>query len=391
MLIKNAKIYTMEGYIFENGYILEKEGKIVSVGEMKDIDCFDEEIVDLNGKSLYPGFIDAHTHLGMFENALTFEGDDGNEENDPITPNLRAIDAVNPLDKCFSEALEAGVTTIVTGPGSANPIGGQLVAMKTYGTRIDDMVIKSPVAIKFALGENPKTVYSDKNQTPMTRMATAALIREQLYKAKRYLENRNRSIKDEEYSDLPDYDAKCEALIPLLEKKISAHFHAHRTDDIFTAIRIAKEFNLDYVIVHGTEGHLIKEYLKKENIAILSGPILCDRSKPELINLTPKTPGALAEYGILTALITDHPEMPVQYLTLCGVLAVRDGMHKKKALESITINPAKICGIDNRVGSITVGKDADFVIYDGDPFDVYIKPKMVMAGGQIIFCKNTTL
>ncbi|MDQ5983587.1 MAG: Amidohydrolase [Eubacteriales bacterium SKADARSKE-1] len=386
MLIKNAKIYTMEGYIIENGYVLVKEGKIISIGEMKNINCFDDEVINLEGKSLYPGFIDAHTHLGMIENALTFEGDDGNEENDPIMPNLRAIDAVNTFDKGFLEALEFGITTVVTGPGSANPIGGQLIALKTYGTRIDDMVIKSPVAIKFALGENPKAVYSDKNQLPMTRMATTALIREHLYKAKQYLENKRRSEKKED-TDFPDYDAKCEALIPVLEKKIKVHFHAHRADDIFTAIRIAKEFNLDYVIVHGTEGHLIKEHLKKENSVILSGPILCHRSKPELINLTTMAPGILSKEGILTTLITDHPEVPIQYLTLCGALAIRDGMDKEKALEAITINPAKICAIDNRVGSIAVGKDADFVVYDGDPFDIYIKPALVIAGGVPISLK----
>ena len=204
----------------------------------------------MHEKSVYPGFVDAHTHLGMFENGLTFEGDDGNEENDPITPHLRAIDAANPMDECFKDAYKSGVTTVLTGPGSANAIGGEIIAVKTYGKRIDDMVIKSPVAMKFALGENPKAVYSDKEQMPMTRMATAALIREQLYKAKKYYLSKMRAKKNKSIDDVPEFDLKCEALIPLFEKKASAHFHVHRADDIFTAIRICKEFDLDLSLIH---------------------------------------------------------------------------------------------------------------------------------------------
>lgn len=233
MYFINGKIHTMEGSNYESGYLHIVNGKIAEIGEMSDFTLDDEKIVDLKDQDVYPGFIDAHTHLGMFEDAITFEGDDGNEETEPLTPQLRALDAVNPMDRCFTEALEGGITTVVTGPGSANPVAGQMLAMKTYGWRIDDMVLKEPMAIKFALGENPKSVYHSKNQSPTTRMATAAVIREQLSKAKRYLEDQIKADQSSEGDyDPPEYDAGCEALAPLLERKIQAHFHAHRADDI---------------------------------------------------------------------------------------------------------------------------------------------------------------
>ncbi len=384
MLIINAKIYTMDSEIIENGFIHIKDTKINKVGQMKHLNVKDDNIIDIKNKSVYPGFIDAHTHIGIFENGLGFEGNDGNEYTDPSTPNLRAIDAVNPMDKCFEEAISSGVTTVITGPGSANPIGGQLIAMKTYGNCVDDMIIKSPVAIKFAFGENPKVVYNEKNQTPMTRMATAAIIREQLNKAKRYNEDKKKAKKSPGDYDLPEYDEKSEALLPLINKKISAHIHAHRADDIFTAIRIAKEFDIDYVIVHGTDSHNIVDKLKNEDAKVLSGPILLDRSKPELINLTTKTPGILSRAGLETAIITDHPETPIQYLLLCAAIAIRDGMDEYESLKAITINPARICKIEDRVGSITKGKDADLVIYDGSPFDIMKKPCFVICEGKII-------
>lgn len=381
MLLKNAKIYTMEDRVIEKGFIRVENGKINLVDEMYNLQEKLEDTIDLKGKSIYPGFVDAHTHLGMVENGLTFEGDDGNEENDPLTPHLRAIDAVNPMDVCFKEACKAGITTVLTGPGSANPIGGEILAMKTFGKRIDDMIIKSPIAIKFALGENPKSIYRDKEQMPMTRMATVALIREQLYKAKRYYLNKLRAEKKHDVSLLPDFDIKCEALIPLLEKKMQAHFHVHRADDIFTAIRISKEFDLDYVLVHATEAHLVKEDLKKESAKILSGPILCDRSKPELINLNVNSLAQLENEDILFSIITDHPEIPIQYLNLCASIAVKGGLKKEKALESLTINPAKICNIDDRVGSIKIGKDADLVVFSGEVFDYLSSPDMVFING----------
>lgn len=383
MLIINAKIHTMTDKNIEYGSVRVTDGLIAEVSSASLQPQPQEEVIDAQGMGLYPGFVDAHTHLGMWEDGLTFEGDDGNEDTDPITPQLRAIDAVNPFDRCFDEALAAGVTTVVTGPGSANPIGGQLAAVKTYGKCIDSMLVKAPVAMKMALGENPKSVYHGKNLAPVTRMGTASLIREQLFKAKRYLEETERANEDEDF-DAPEFDMKCEALIPVLKGETEVHFHAHRADDIFTAMRIAKEFHLNYVIVHGTEGYLIADELKKENVRVLSGPFLCDRSKPELRGLTPSCPGILAKTGVLTAIITDHPVVPLQYLPTCAGLAVREGMDAEEALRAITINPAKICGINSRVGSIEVGKDADLLLFAENPLAMTSKPQIVIAGGKRI-------
>lgn len=380
MLILNAEIHPMEGNVIPCGSVRTRGSIIGEVSSNALEPEPDEQVIDAAGAAVYPGFVDAHTHLGMWEDGLTFEGDDGNEETDPIYPQLRAIDAINPLDRCFSEALAAGVTTVLTGPGSANPIGGQLAAVKTYGTRIDDMIVRAPAAIKMALGENPKAVYHGKNESPSTRMATAALIREELLKAKRYMEDLERAETDED-CDPPDFDMKCEALVPALRREIQVHFHAHRADDIFTAIRIAKEFGLDYVIVHGTEGYLVADSLKKEGARVLSGPFLCDRCKPEMKNLTPAATGILAKNGILTAIVTDHPVVPLQYLTLCAALAVREGMDPEEALRAITINPARICGIDGRVGSIRPGKDADLLVFRQNPLSLTAKPELVIAGG----------
>ncbi|MGW8114169.1 amidohydrolase [Caproicibacterium sp. NSD3] len=383
MLFIHCELYPMEGPAISDGWIETKGSRIEKIGEMPaPSGC--GRMVDCKGAKVYPGFVDAHTHLGMWEDALTFEGDDGNEETDPVTPQLRAIDAVNPRDRCFTDALEAGITTVVTGPGSANPIGGQMAALKTYGDCIDEMIVKAPLAIKMALGENPKTVYHGKDRTPSTRMATAALIREELFKAQRYLSDLKRSEKDEDI-DPPEFDIKSEALIPALQRKIQVHFHAHRADDIFTAIRIAEEFHLDYVIIHGTEGYEIAKTLQKKKARILSGPFFTDRSKPELHDQTPANPGILEKFGIPTAIVTDHPVIPLQYLTMCAGLAMREGMSREGALRAITLTPAEICGISDRVGSLLPGKDADLVFFFGDPLSGYEKPAAVVAGGKIVF------
>ena len=383
MVLINAQIYTVGplGFI-KNGFVKINGNIIENVGKMEELDIENERVVDMKGKYLYPGFIDAHTHLGMVEDGLTFEGDDINEAVDPVTPNLRAIDAINPMDRCFSEALSAGVTTVITGPGSSNPIAGQMVAIKTYGTRIDNMIIKDPVSMKFSLGENPKNTFSEKSQSPSTLMAVAALIREQLSKARKYLLDKNEFFNNPDENEEPEFDAKNEALIPLLKREIPAHFHAHRSDDIFTAIRIAKEFNLDYVIIHCTEGHLIADELKRENTKVFSGPFLSDRSKPELVNLTPKTPGVLAKKGVKASIVTDHPVTPIQYLPVCASLAVREGMDAYEALKSITINAAEIAGIDNRVGSIEPMKDADILVFEHDALDFRSKPVEVFFEGK---------
>jgi len=380
MLIINANIKTMDGQDYPNGYVRFENGVITAVGDMSDAPSSDQ-VLDAKGQLLLPGFIDPHCHIGMWEDGLGFEGDDGNEDTDPVMPQLRAIDAVNPFDHCFEEAISFGITTVVTGPGSANPIGGEWLAMKTVGRRIDDMAIKAPIGIKFALGENPKSSYNSKNQTPVTRMATAALIREQLAKAKRYMEDKARAAEDDE-TDEPEYDIKCEALIPVLKREIKAFFHAHRADDICTAIRIAKEFSLDYVLIHCTEGHLIADLLKQENAAIIIGPVICDRSKPELRQFSPALGGKLQQNGIAFGICTDHPVIPIQYLAISGMIASAEGMEKDTALEAITCNAAKICGIFDRVGSITVGKDADLLLFDADPFSGYVKPSAVFVSGQ---------
>ncbi|HRT81769.1 MAG TPA: amidohydrolase [Oscillospiraceae bacterium] len=377
MKIINAKIYTMNGPVIENGFV-EFNDKILSIGEMSEIKIAPQSTdLDLEGAMVFPGFIDAHTHLGMLEDSLGFEGDDVNEMTSPCTPDLRAIDAVNSLDICFEEALKAGVTTVVTGPGSANPIAGTSLALKTYGVRVDDMVVKNPVAMKFALGENPKTVYNDRKQAPNTRMATAALIREQLTLARDYLEKRK---KGEDVGK----DVKMEALAKLFDEKLPAHFHAHRADDIFTAMRISEEFGLKYAIIHCTQGHQIADALSARGIEAMSGPFFTDRSKPELKSSTPANPGILSAKGVKTAIITDHPVIPIQYLALCAGLAVREGMDYYEALKAITINPAQICGIDDKVGSLEVGKDADLLVFDTNPLTLQAKPLKVFIDGKLV-------
>lgn len=386
MILTNAVIYTMDNAgIIPNGYICVRDGKITEIGDMASFnsDIYNgDTMFDLKGKSVIPGIIDAHCHLGMWEDGLGFEGDDGNEDTDPALPQLRAIDAINPLDHYFDEALAAGITSVVTGPGSANPIGGQLAALKTYGKRIEHMIIKAPLAMKMALGENPKTVYHSKNASPVTRMGTASIIREQLFKAVRYADDKDNGHCNKK-QDIPDYDAKLEALYPVVRKKLPVHFHTHRADDIYTALRISKEFSLNSVIVHGTEAHLIADELAKENTPVLCGPALCDRSKPEMKNLSFATPGILSRKGILTAIITDHPVTPVKYLPLCASLAIKEGMDKSEALKAVTINPAIICGIDHRVGSIASGKDADFAVFNGEPLSFYSNCTHVFINGRL--------
>ncbi len=383
MLIINAKIVTMEDKTYDNGYILIKDNKIENIGDMQDINITSDNIIDAQGGLVLPGFIDAHSHLGMWDDGLGFEGDDGNEETDPITPHLRAIDAVNSFDDCFVEAMDAGITTVLTGPGSANPIAGQWCAIKTKRDRIDNIIVSSPVGMKFALGENPKTTYNAKSQTPVTRMATAALIREQLQKTMRYMEDMQRAQEDEDL-DEPEYDMKCEALIPVLKRQIKAFFHAHRADDIFTAIRLSEEFNLDYVLVHATEAYKVAQQLKPIKPNIITGPIICDRSKPELKGHTPKNTAELSSVGIETAICTDHPVIPIQYLALSAAVCAKEGLGATKALEAITINAAKITGIDNRVGSIKIGKDADIIIFNDSPLDVMSSPTHVIIDGVLM-------
>lgn len=380
MIIYNGVVHPMDGPIIPRGYVAFEGDKITAVGPMEELE-HEPEGLDAQGGHILPGFIDAHCHLGLFGDSLGFEADDGNESTDPCTPQLRAIDGVNPLDRGFQEAREGGVTTVLTGPGSANPIAGQFLALKTNGRWVDEMVVKAPAAMKFALGENPKSVYNDRKETPVTRMATAAIIRENLSKAQEYQDKQSKADEDPD-TDMPDYDAKLEALVPVVEGEVPAHFHAHRADDIATAVRLSKEFGLDYVIVHGTEGYKVAELLAAEGVPVITGPCLTDRSKPELVGQTLENPALLAKAGVKVAICTDHPETPIQYLPLCAAMAVRGGMEEEKALAAITSAAAEIAGIDKRVGTLTPGKDADVVVTSGHPFDWNGRIKAVFIDGK---------
>lgn len=386
ILIKNAKVITCEEDDFENGYILIKDGKIADVGDMGEIsgDMECGTVFDAGGKFVCPGFVDAHSHLGMWEDSIAFEGADGNEDTDPITPQLRAIDAINPFDRSFSEAVEAGVTTAVIGPGSANPIGGVFCAVKTRGRRIDDMIIKKEAAMKFAFGENPKCSYGLKGRSPITRMGTAALIREALLQAREYLEDIEKFESGGDV-DKPEFNFKLSSLLPVIKGDMPVKAHAHRADDIFTAIRIAKEFSLKMTIEHCTDGHLIADALKAEGISVCAGPSLSDRSKVELSNLTFKAPAILHKSGIMLAIITDHPVIPQRYLPLCAAMAAREGLGRREALRAITINAAKICEIDHRVGSIKKGKDADIVVLTSHPLDFEAAISAVFIDGEMVY------
>ena len=365
------------------GDVAIENGKIVAVGQ--SLSYSDAEVRDVTGMTVMPGIVDPHCHIGMWEDAMGFEGADGNECTNPITPELRAIDAINPYDRCFEEAAAGGVTTCVTGPGSANVIGGQFVAIKTYGDSVEDMVLRFPVAVKAAFGENPKRVYNGKNQTPSTRMATAALMRKALIEAQEYNEKLERGKADPE--KMPERNLGKEILARVIRRELPMKIHAHRADDILTAIRICREFKLRYTLDHCTEGYLItdklKEALSEDCEGIIVGPLLTDRSKIELKNLSFKAPKVLEQAGIEYAMMTDHPVTPEQYLPICTAVAVREGASEEGALKAITINAAKITGIADRVGSIEVGKDADIAVFSGHPFDFRSRCVLTLVNGKV--------
>ena len=382
LLLKNGNVMTMAGPAFVGDVAIEN-GKIVAVGQ--SLSYGDAEVRDVTGMTVMPGIVDPHCHIGMWEDAMGFEGADGNECTNPITPELRAIDAINPYDRCFEEAVAGGVTTCVTGPGSANVIGGQFVAIKTYGDSVDDMVLRFPVAVKAAFGENPKRVYNGKNQTPSTRMATAALMRKALIEAQEYNEKLEKGKADPE--KMPERNLGKEILARVIRRELPMKIHAHRADDILTAIRICREFKLRYTLDHCTEGYLItdklKEALGEDCEGIIVGPLLTDRSKIELKNLSFKAPKVLEQAGIEYAMMTDHPVTPEQYLPICTAIAVREGASEEGALKAITINAAKITGIADRVGSIEVGKDADIAVFSGHPFDFRSRCVLTLVNGKV--------
>lgn len=377
--IKNGLLHTMEQKDAFYGDILIEDGKIISIAP-QIATTKDMEIIDATNLSIYPGFVEAHCHIGLDGYGIGYEGRDYCELNDFSTPHLRGIDGINPFDPSFEHALKAGVTCVGTGPGSADVLGGTFVALKTYGKRVDDMIVKDPIAMKCAFGENPKNCYRTDGIT--SRMTTASVLREALFKATQYqkkLENAHGDPVKE-----PAFDMKSEALLPVLKKEIPLKAHAHQANDIFTALRIAKEFDLDITLEHVTEGHLIAEELAKENVPLAVGPTLTHATKFELQNKTFKTPGILANMGCQVSIITDSPVIPQEYLPLCAGLAVKSGMDPYEALKAITINPAKHLGIEDRVGSLLEGKDADLVITTGNPLSFETEIKYVFIDGNLV-------
>lgn len=374
MLICNGKILTMAGITHENGFV-RTEGKIITeTGSMKDLKKpYDSEIIlDVNGSIVMPGLIDAHSHIGITEEKKGTIGDDCNEGTNPVTPSLRAIDAVNPMDSAFHEAIAAGITGVLVGPGSSNVIGGQFAFIKTHGRCIDEMIVKAPAAMKAALGENPKVNYGDQNRYPSTRMASAALLRETLQKAR-------------SYNSENGFDADLEAMLPVIRREIPLKVHAHRADDILTAIRIAKEFNIDITLDHCTEGHLITEYIKESGFPAIVGTDLASKNKIEVGNMNFKTCGILNRAGILTAITTDHPVALIQYLPLCAGLSVRAGLSMEEGYKAITINAAKICRVADRIGSLEAGKDADIAIFNGNPMETFTRTLYTIINGEIVY------
>lgn len=384
LFIKNAKIYTMAGEVIENGSILVENGKIKEIGTDL-VAPLDAQVIDGKGKNVFPGFIDAHCHIGMWEEGIGFEGADGNEMTDPVTPHLRGLDALNPRDEAFENAIKGGVTTAATGPGSANVIGGTFSVIKLHGNRIDDMIVKETLAMKCAFGENPKRVYNDKKMMPSTRMGTAAKLRETLAKTVEYRDKKVAAGDD--LSKMPAYDMKLEAMLPVINKEIPLKAHAHRADDIFTSIRIAKEFDVLLTLEHCTEGHLIADQLAKEGYPAIIGPSFGNKSKFELNQKTFDTPGILHKAGVKIAIMTDSPVIPLEYLPMAAALAHKAGLDETEALKCISINAAEILGVDDRIGSIEIGKDADLVIWDGHPFDLQSKVAYTLVNGEIVYQK----
>ncbi|MBQ2922499.1 MAG: amidohydrolase [Tyzzerella sp.] len=379
MLIINGKIYTMEDKPIERGYVRIKGKVIEEVGNMSSLaPSDDEQILDVKGAWVLPGIIEAHCHIGITEEKWGIIGDDCNEGTNPITPTLRAIDAVNPMDPAFHDAIAAGITSVMVGPGSSNVVGGQFVFMKTQGRCIDEMIVKHPAAMKVAFGENPKTAYGDKDQLPSTRMGIGALLRETLYKARQY-------VQDKENGKLQNEDFQMEPWIPVFSREIPLKAHAHRADDILTAIRIATEFGLDITIDHGTESHLIADEIKASGFPVIVGPELTSRSKIEVKNMNLRTNKVLSEAGILFAITTDHPVTMLQYLPICAGIAVKHGLSVEDGLKAITINAARICRVDDRVGSLKKGKDADIAIFTGNPMEVFTKTLYTIINGQVVY------
>lgn len=384
MLIVNGKILTMAGRIYENGFVKTKGRKIEAVGNQKGwkkVYDGSEEILDVNGAWVMPGIIEAHCHIGITEDKHGMVGDDCNEMTTPVTPQLRAIDAINPMDAAFYEAIMAGITSVMTGPGSSNVVGGQFAFIKTQGRCIDDMIVLAPAAMKVSFGENPKTNHGEKDRMPCTRMAIASLLRQQIIDAIAYK-------KQKEDGTLSSIDLKMEAWIPVLNKEIPLKAHVHRADDILTAIRIAKEFDLKMTLDHCTEGHLIADKILESGFPAIVGPDLTARTKIELQDMSFKTNRILKQIGVMIAITTDHPVSVIKYLPLCAGLAVKQGLPMEEGLKAITIDAAKICGVADRVGSLERGKDADIAIFDGNPMKLFTNTLYTIINGHLVYKNN---
>lgn len=375
LIIENGKVLTMAGRTFENGSVIIQGKKIVDVVEGQASKRLEAaEILDAQGGLIMPGIIEAHCHMGITEEKKGMEGEDCNETVVPITPSLRAIDAINPMDAAFDDAVRAGITSAMIGPGSANVVGGQFAFIKTKGRCIDDLIVKAPAAMKIAFGENPKSNYSGQNISPVTRMAIADLLRKELFQARQYLE------KEEAGSDY-----RYECWRPVFEKEIPLKAHVHRVDDIFTAIRIAEEFQLDLTLDHCSEGHLIAEKLAQAGYPVIVGPDLASRNKIEVQNMAFKTAGILAKAGLTIAITTDHPVSLIQSLPLCAGLAVKAGLPGEEGLKAITIHPAEICRVDDRVGSLEAGKDADVAVFSDNPMLTFTRTLYTVIDGVVCY------
>lgn len=383
LLIKNGKIITMSNKNYNSGSILIKDKKIVEIGENININSNEDcNIIDAENCWVMPGIIEAHCHIGIKEERKGFEGDDCNEINESITPYVRALDGINVMDSAFHNALTSGITGVMVGPGSSNVVGGQFVFIKTHGRTIDNMTVLEPAAMKVAFGENIKVNYNQKNMMPSTRMSIAALLREELFEAQKYNQNKKNAIKT---GDSFDEIFRKECWLPVINREIPLKAHVHRADDILTAIRIAKEFNLKLTLDHCTEGHLISEEIRESGFPAIVGPSLAIRNKIETQNADFKTAGILHKAGIKVAITTDHPVTRIQDLPICAGIAAREGLGVEEGLKAITINAAEICNVSDKVGSLEIGKDADIAIFDGNPMDVFTKTMYTIIDGEIVY------
>ena len=380
IFIRDGLIKTMAGREFRGSILVE--GKVIKeLGENLAAPA-DAQVIEADGRLVLPGFIDAHCHVGIGEEIYRLEGDDINEMTDPVTPELRAIDGIHPEDEGFRDARLGGITAVFTGPGSGNVIGGTGVVLKTAGRVVDQMIVREPAGLKVAFGENPKSVYGEQKKMPMTRMATAALLRQALVDAQDYLEKTGLGQTDPDKK--PERDLGMETLVRVLKREIPLRAHAHRTDDIMTAIRIAREFNVDLVLDHCTEGHKIADVLASYGYPAVVGPSLVNRAKVELKDKTFRTAGILARAGVKVAIMTDHSVTPIEQLPLCAAFAAKEGLPVEEALRAITINSAEILGVAQRIGSLEAGKDADIVIWSEHPFTLQARPDIVLIDGEIV-------